>query len=124
LSCGRNAQFELARQAGHVDLAAQRSLRETNRHFAHHVLADSAKKRVTADLDHELQIARRFVDAHAIARLAHGSRCAVLDAGRNFDGQRALALGQALTAADSTRREHHLSGAAAARARPFDRNRK
>src|SRR3954464_7799533 len=44
LRCWRHSHPELARQAGHVDFAAQRRLSEADRHFAHHVFADPAKE--------------------------------------------------------------------------------
>src|SRR6185369_2174111 len=124
LSRRRHAHFEFPGQAGHVNLAAQGGLREADRHLAHDVFAHAAKERVARDLNHQLQIAGRLVDAHAVARLAHRARRAVLDAGGDLDGERAFALRQPLAAADAAGREHHLSRPTTARAGALDGDRK
>src|SRR5450432_2844299 len=75
-------------------------------------------------LDHELQIAWCFVVPHAVARLVHGARGAVLNARGNFHCQCATVLGEPASATSATRSEHDLARSAAARASAFDGYRK
>ncbi len=64
LGAFRNLQLDPAIQGRHFQLATQRSVGETDRHFAVQMLAVALEDRVLAHIDHHVQVARRIAVGH------------------------------------------------------------
>src|SRR5574344_863155 len=106
----------LARQGGHFNLTTKRSGDEAPRHLAVQIVAIALKDVVRLDADFDVQVARRAtVDAGlAIARGANAH--AAVDARRDFDFQRLVALYLALAVAAGAGLGNDLARAPAVRA--------
>lgn len=69
----------------HLDLSAERGLRERHRHLHEHGVAVALEERVRLDKDRDEQIARRPAVQPGVALAAQIQRLPVVDAGRDLD---------------------------------------
>ena len=134
----RDPLLQLALEGRHLDLRAERGLRERDRHLAVEVLAVAREQGVGLHRDHHVEIARRAAGDSRLSLAREAQPRAVVDAGRHahldalqaLDAPRAAAVRTALAhdlagsgaivagTADSEEAllQHHLSAAPAARA--------
>src|SRR5262249_8083452 len=79
--------LHLALDRRHVDLGAERGLREADRDVAHDVVALAPEDRVLADVQHNVEIARRRTVVALLALAAELETRAGVDSGRDAHAQ-------------------------------------
>src|SRR5262245_49161980 len=99
LGAGRHLEPGRAVEHGHLHLGAQRGLGERDRHRAQEILAVAGEEGVVADVDHDVEIARRPAAQSPLALAGHPQLHVGVDAGRDAHLQGPLAGGPALTLA-------------------------
>ena len=95
-SARRDAQRNRPLRRGHVDLGPQRRLAQRDRHAHVQVVAVRGELGVRRDVDRQQDVAGR-ARRRRLALAAQADLLAVVDAGRNLDGER---FGLAALAAD------------------------
>src|SRR5450432_4192958 len=103
-------------QRRHIDMPAQRRLREADRNLADDVVVVPAENRMRPDLDIAMQIARGRAILARLALAADAHRLSFMNAGGNFHGDDALAHLPPRAAAGAALIFHDRSSAAAIRA--------
>src|SRR5687767_11667826 len=116
LSALGNVDRRLALQGGHLDLAAQRRPRETDRYHAMQVVAVALEDLVLLEPDLDVQVTRRPAVGARLAVAGAADAHAVVDAGGNLHFQRLLLLDAALAMAGGAGLGNDLARAAAVRA--------
>ena len=86
----------LALERRHLDLGAERGLREAERHLADDVVVLAAEERVLADADHDVEVARRAAAAARLAFAAQLQARAGVDAGGDLHAEGLRAADDAL----------------------------
>src|SRR5277367_4131216 len=85
---GRNLQLHLALERRHFYFGADRRLRETDRRFDYHVVVLAHEHLVLLDVDDDVEIALRTAAVAGLALAAQFEARSIVDARRNFHGER------------------------------------
>ena len=121
LRARRNFEPRDTAQRRHIDLAAHRGHRKTDRHFAKQIIAVTLEQVMWPNVDYDVEIAGR-AGAHAgFAVTGTAQSRTVLDAGGNPDFQFGAILNAAFAAAAFAGMAKNLAGTVAAWARGRDR---
>src|SRR5215467_3409540 len=111
----RNLHAGLASvDGGHFEFAAERGLDHRDRHPAMQVSAVTLEERMRGDRQEDVEISGRATAHASLALAREADACAVLDARRNVDRERALARDAARARAVRARTVDHLAAALAA----------
>src|SRR6185437_15179526 len=111
----------LAVDRRHLELAAERGRHHRDRHAAVQVGAVALEEVVAADREKDVEVAGRPAARARVALAGEPDAGAVLDAGRNVDRQRAVALHPAGAGAGRARIVDHLAAAVAGRTGALER---
>src|SRR5690349_9868202 len=84
---GRDLHLRRALERRHVDLRAERRLREADRHVADDVRPLADEERVLADVEHDVEVARRAAARRGLTLATQLETRAAVDAGRDLDAQ-------------------------------------
>src|SRR5688500_18360019 len=121
LDAGRDADLVLlAVEAGHLDAAAQRRSGEADRTAREQGRALALEDRVPGHVDEDVEVVGRATADAGLALAGETDAGALVDAGRDVDGQRLALVDAALAAAARAGIGDHLAAAAAARAGLLD----
>src|SRR5580658_125387 len=113
LRSGRHLQRQFAVERGDVHLAAERRLRERDRHVDQHVQPIAPEEMMAGDAQVDVEVAVGTAAHAGLAAAGDADARTVVDARRDADLQRLLLLDAAAAAAIRTRRLHDLPVAAA-----------